>query len=157
VDILLGVYFELRVGEVRIFGLYNNKLTNKQTNKAYVYDLKSKVQYASALNQSHTKKCDRQGLAVWLHRNNKKSQYCVSMDVCFVLFFCCLPICVCICPQVQGPLRECLSIRSGFCGLPLYCAPLVCVPAVIGVLVVRWHNKSKTKNQGPSDFDSWRY
>jgi len=52
--------------------------------------------------------------------------------------------------QIQGPLRERLSIRSGFCGLPYYCAPLVCVPTGIGVLAVWRHNKPKTKNVIPS-------
>jgi len=48
---------------------------------------------------------------------------------------------------VRGPLRECRSIRSGASGLPYYCAPLVCISAVIGLLAVWRHNKSKTKNQ----------
>ena len=48
--------------------------------------------------------------------------------------------------QIQGPLRECRSIRSGFCRLPYYCAPPVCVPAVIGGLAVWRHYKPKTKN-----------
>ena len=72
--------------------------------------------------------------------------YCVFMDVCCVPLLCCLPICVCVCLRVQVPLRQCRSIRSGFCRLPLYCAPLVCVPAVIEVLAVWWHNKPKTTN-----------
>ena len=45
--------------------------------------------------------------------------------------------------QVQGPLRECRSIRSGFCGLPYYC--LVCVPGVIGGSTVWWHSKPNPK------------
>jgi len=49
------------------------------------------------------------------------------MDVCLVLLLCCLPICVCVCLQVQGPLRECRSIWLGFRRLPSYCAPLICV------------------------------
>jgi len=32
---------------------------------------------------------------------------------------------------VQGPLRECRSIRPGASGLANYCTPLVCVPAVL--------------------------
>ena len=47
---------------------------------------------------------------------------------------------------VQGPLQECHSIRSGFCGPTYYCALLVCVPAVIGVLAVWPYYKPKTKN-----------
>jgi len=68
---------------------------------------------------------------------------------CFVLFLFCLPICVCFHFQVQGPLRECRSImiRSGFCGLPSYCAPLVCVPDISGVLAVWRHNKPKTNKK----------
>ena len=38
------------------------------------------------------------------------------------------------------------AIRPGASGLPCYCAPLVCVPTVIGVLIVWWHNKLKIKN-----------
>jgi len=83
--------------------------------------------------------------------------------VCFVLFIVCLYICVCECPlqnnnhktkhnnnttskqheHVRGPLRECRSIWSGASGLPYYCAPLVCVSAVIDSLAVWWHNKPK--------------
>ena len=33
-----------------------------------------------------------------------------------------------------------------YCGLPYYCAPLVCVPAVIGLLAVWRHNKPKTNS-----------
>jgi len=45
----------------------------------------------------------------------------------------------------MGSLRECRSIRSGTSGLPYYCAaaPLVCVPAVIGLQAVWRHNQSK--------------
>jgi len=46
---------------------------------------------------------------------------------------------------VQGPLRECCSIRSGASGLPYYCAPLVCVSAVIELITVWRHNKPKPK------------
>jgi len=38
---------------------------------------------------------------------------CVFIDVCFLLFLFCLHICVCVCFQIHGPLRECRSIRSG--------------------------------------------
>jgi len=38
------------------------------------------------------------------------------------------------------------AIGPGASGLPCYCAPLVCVPTVIGVLTVWRHNKPKTKN-----------
>ena len=37
---------------------------------------------------------------------------------------------------VRGPLRECRSIRPGGSGLPYYCTPPVCVPAVLGTLGV---------------------
>jgi len=69
------------------------------------------------------------------------------VDAWFVLFLFCLYICVCVCLQIQDPLREYCSIRLGFCGLPYYCAPLVCVPAVIRVLSVWWYNKPNTKNR----------
>ena len=48
---------------------------------------------------------------------------------------------------VRGPLRECRSIRSGASGLSYYCAPLVCISAVIDSLAVWRHNKTKPKNQ----------
>jgi len=47
--------------------------------------------------------------------------------------------------SIKGPLRECRSIRSCASGLPYYCAPLVCIPAVIGLLAVWSHNKPKPK------------
>ena len=72
-----------------------------------------------------------------------------TLRVCgcvFCLFLFCLYICVCVYLQIQGPLRECRSIRPGTSGLPHYCAPLVCVPAVLGLLAVWWDNKLKPKN-----------
>ena len=70
------------------------------------------------------------------------------MDVCFVLFLACLYICVCVRLQIQGPLRERRPIRPGASGLPYYCAPRVCVPAVIGLLAVWWHDKWLTYVEG---------
>jgi len=61
---------------------------------------------------------------------------CVFLDVCSVLFLFCLYICVCLYLQTQVPLRECHSIQPGVCRPPDYCEPIVCVPAVIGVLAV---------------------
>jgi len=51
--------------------------------------------------------------------------------------------CVCVFLHIQSPLRECRSIWSGASVLAYYCAPLVCVPAVLGLLAVCWHNKRK--------------
>jgi len=66
-------------------------------------------------------------LAVWWYnnkKNKKKHSYVFLKSAVWryaegrTLTLGCLPTCVCVCPQVQGPLRECCSIRSGFCGLP---------------------------------------
>jgi len=54
---------------------------------------------------------------------------------------------------VQGPVWECRSIRSGASGLPYYCAPLVCVSAVIELLAVWRYNKPKTKNDKKKEKD----
>jgi len=54
--------------------------------------------------------------------------------------------CVCVFLDNQSPLWECHSLRSGASGLPYYCAPLVCISAVIGLLAVWRHNKPKTKS-----------
>jgi len=68
------------------------------------------------------------------------------MCVWFIpLLFVCFYVCVYL--QIQGPLRECCSILPGASVLLYYCAPLVCVPDVIGLLAVWWHNKPKTKKQ----------
>jgi len=48
-----------------------------------------------------------------------------------------------ICPRSNAGVPFDLS---GASGLHYYCAPLVCVPAVIGLLAVWQHNKPKTKN-----------
>jgi len=64
----------------------------------------------------------------------------VFMDVCFVLFLFCLSPCVCVCDQVQGPLRKCPhSGRFRAC-----CTPLVCNPDsdVIGGLAVWRQNNN---------------
>ena len=45
--------------------------------------------------------------------------------------------------KIQGPLRECRSLRSAS-WLPYYCTPLVCIPAVIELLAVWRNNKPKT-------------
>ena len=37
------------------------------------------------------------------------------------------------------------ALRSGASGLPYYCAPLVCVSAVMELLAVWWHNNQKPK------------
>ena len=63
------------------------------------------------------------------------------MDVCSVLLLSCLYICVCAYLQMQVPLPECCLMQSVVCGPLSYCAPLVCVPPVIGVLTVWWHNQ----------------
>jgi len=39
------------------------------------------------------------------------------------------------------------ALEPGASKLPYYCAPRVCVPAVLGGLAVCRHNKPKTKNQ----------
>jgi len=57
--------------------------------------------------------------------------------------------CVCIFLQIQSPLRECRSIWSGTFRLPYYCAPLVCISVVIGLLDVWRLNKPNTKNHPP--------
>jgi len=70
------------------------------------------------------------GLVVWRHNNQKKPKKTAYAY------------------EIQGLFRECRSIRSGFCGLPYYCAPLVCVPDVTGVLfscVPALQTKNKTK------------
>jgi len=70
---------------------------------------------------------------------------CVFFDSSFFfLVGFCLYICVCVCVGIQGPLRECRSIWSGASGLPYYCTPLVCIPAVIELLAVWRNNKPKT-------------
>jgi len=98
----------------------------------------------------------------------------VIVHVCFVRFIVCLYMCVCEWllhynrdnrktkhtnnttskqhSYVQGPLRECRSIRSGASGLPYYCTPLVRISVVIGLLAVWRHNKPKTKNLQWTDF-----
>ena len=50
-------------------------------------------------------------------------------------------------PCVRGPLREFASIQSGASGLPYYCAPLVYISTVIGLLTVWWHHKPKKKQK----------
>jgi len=49
----------------------------------------------------------------------------------------------CVWLQIQGPLRECCSIRPGASGFHYCCAALVCVPDVIGVLAVWMYKKTK--------------
>jgi len=56
-----------------------------------------------------------QNQSIPLLKVHVKKKYCMSSlwmctkkkDVCLVIFLCCLSTCVCVCLQVQGPLREC--------------------------------------------------
>jgi len=66
--------------------------------------------------------------------------------LCVVFYSSFVYTCVCIFLHIQSPLRECRSIRSGASGLPYYCAPLVCVSAVMELLAVWRHNKPQPKN-----------
>jgi len=65
----------------------------------------------------------------------------------FVLFLVCSYMCVCVVFKSKVHCWS-ASIRSGFCRLPSYFAPLVCISDVIrGLAVCQWrHNKPKTKN-----------
>jgi len=69
------------------------------------------------------------------------------VSVCCVLFFVYVYL-LCVFLDIQSPLRECRSIRLGASGLTCYCAPLVCVSAVMELLAVWRHNKPKPKPKG---------
>ena len=101
---------------------YIIKYVHKQMNK---YDFWSKLYYWT---QWHI---DSPQLLLWL----------------CVLFYSSFLYCVCVFLDIQSPLREYRSIRSGASGLPYYCAPRVCISVVIGLLAVCWHNKPKTKKK----------
>jgi len=68
-------------------------------------------------------------------------------EFCFIPL--CLYICACVWLRIQGPERECRSIRPAASGLSCYCAPLVCVSDVIGGLAVWRHNKPKRQKKPP--------
>jgi len=76
------------------------------------------------------------------HINSPELLLCL----CVVFYSSFVYTCVWVFLHIQSPLRECRSIRSGASGLPYYCAPLVCVSAVMELLAVWWHNKPKTKH-----------
>ena len=76
------------------------------------------------------------------HINPPKLLLCL----CVVFYSSFVYTCVCVFLHIQSPLRECSSIQSGAFGLPYYCAPLVCVSAVMELLAVWRHNKPKPKN-----------
>jgi len=95
-----------------------------------------KIKYKIHRNQYNT-------IQISISKINKQ----IIIHVCSFVFIFFLYTCVCVCLQTKSPLRECRSNRSGFCGLPYYCAQPVYVSAVIGGLAVWWHYKPKTKNQ----------
>jgi len=65
------------------------------------------------------------------------SQTAISLlCLCIVFYSLFVYTCVCVFLHIQSPLQECRSIRSGASGLPYYCAPLVCVSAVMELLAV---------------------
>jgi hypothetical protein len=71
------------------------------------------------------------------------------MCVLFYSSFICVSAYACL--QIQGSLRDCQSIQSGAVGLNYYCAPLACIPAVIGLPAVWRHNKPKNNNRKQKD------
>jgi len=82
--------------------------------------------------------------------NNQKNK----SSVCFVLLFVCLYICVCEClPHNNHQTNHknnttCGSAyEPGGSGLPCYCAPPVCVPAVLGALAVWQFSTKKNKKK----------
>ena len=57
---------------------------------------------------------------------------------------------------IQGPLRECRSIRSGAFGLSYYCTTPVTVPTILGGLAVwRYNTKNKKGNHYGPGVSSW--
>ena len=77
---------------------------------------------------------------------SKLDNICIAIYFSDILF--CLSTRVCVCLQFQGPLRDKVHCGSalvgpGTSGLPYYCTPLVCVPAVLGGLAVWRHNNKK--------------
>ena len=60
----------------------------------------------------------------------------LPLCLCVVFYSSFVYTCVCVFLHIPSPLRECRSIRSGISGLPYYCAPLVCVSAVMELLAV---------------------
>ena len=87
-------------------------------------------------------------ITIRLNINNVcKSKLITKMHLCFVLFLVCVYVCVCECllhnnmqvytsnqySDVRGPFLECrrpFDLAGRFL-LPYYCAPLICVSAVI--------------------------
>jgi len=109
-----------------------NNQTYAQTNKLIRLFVKNLLLYTMTLNSSE--------FQLWL----------------YVLFYSSFVYtCVCVSLHIQSPLRECRSIRSGASGLPYYCAPLVCISDVMELLVVRRHNKPKTKNLNTLKLDRY--
>jgi len=66
----------------------------------------------------------------------------VSIDVCFLFdfSFLCLHVCA---YAFKSNIRCGSALGPGASGLPYYCTPPVCVPAVVGGLTVWRHNKQK--------------
>jgi len=70
----------------------------------------------------------------------------VFLHVYGVLCLFYLTTCVCVCHSSYGPLRKCLRARRFRCRNKVTAPPSVCVPDVIGALVVWIQNKTKNKN-----------
>ena len=68
---------------------------------------------------------------------------CVFLYVIFVwLLFCFLHL-LCVCVWIS--IAEVPFDSADASGLPYYCAPRVCVPVVIGGLVVWWYKKPRSR------------
>ena len=68
---------------------------------------------------------------------------CVFLYVIFVWLLFCFYICVCVCVWIS--IAEVPFDSAGASGLPYYCAPRVCVPVVIGGLVVWWYKNPRSR------------
>ena len=93
-------------------------------------------------------KLTRDMTPIKINNQQKKS------SVCFVLLFVCLCICVCEClPHNNHQTNHknnstCGSAyEPGGSGLPCYCAPPACVPAVLGALAVWQFSTKKIKKR----------
>ena len=70
---------------------------------------------------------------------------CLRMCVLFYFYFICLQVCV---YAFKSKVHCGSALRPGTSGLPYYCTPLVCAPAIIGALAV-WQQNTKTKQKHP--------
>ena len=108
----------------------------------------STLPYFSMANLTKRRICNRIPSIRGYNSSQKSDHDCwvpfCPLCVLFYFSFWCLHVCA---YAIESKVHCGSALGPGASGLPYYCTPPVCVPAVLGGLALWWHNKIKPKNE----------